>query len=141
MLARLWWSAWRRSRRGQTPCALGVKTRESARTKAHAWAHSDRSSPFKEEPLPAGSLSIADLGYLVRLDPQRDVERVRYRYLQMTNPEIVERLLQVEQAYAELAEQQAHLQFEMLEIQQHVMEQQPAHRRKREEEHGKPGIS
>src|SRR5258708_25747442 len=25
---------------------------------------SDRSSPFKEEPLPAGSLSIADLGYL-----------------------------------------------------------------------------
>jgi hypothetical protein len=25
---------------------------------------SDRSSPFKEEPLPAGSLYIADLGYL-----------------------------------------------------------------------------
>jgi hypothetical protein len=25
---------------------------------------SDRSSPFKEDPLPAGSLSLADLGYL-----------------------------------------------------------------------------
>jgi hypothetical protein len=77
----------------------------------------------------------------LRLDPQRDVERVRYRYLQMTKPEIVERLLQVEQAYAELAEQQAHLQFEMLEVQQQVMEQQTVYRRKREEEHGKPAIS
>jgi hypothetical protein len=33
----------------------------------------------------------------------------------MTKPEIVERLLQVEQAYAELAEQQARLQFAWLE--------------------------
>jgi hypothetical protein len=49
------------------------------------------------------------------IDPQRDINRARYRYLQMTKPEIVERLLQVEQAYAELAEQQARLQFAWLE--------------------------
>ncbi len=47
----------------------------------------------------------------MRIDPHRDVDRARYRYLQMTKPEIVERLLTVEQAYAELAEQQANLQF------------------------------
>ncbi len=47
----------------------------------------------------------------MRLDPHRDRDRARYRYLQMTKVEIIERLLQVEQAYAELAEQQARLQF------------------------------
>ena len=47
----------------------------------------------------------------VRIDPHRDVDRARYRYLQMTKPELVERLLTVEQAYADLAEQQAKLQF------------------------------
>ncbi len=54
----------------------------------------------------------------LRIDPQRDVERARYRYLQMTKPEIVERLLTVEQAYAELAEQQARLQFAWVELEQ-----------------------
>ncbi len=47
----------------------------------------------------------------LRIDPNRDVDRVRYRYLQFTKAEMVERLLIVEQAYAELAEQQAKLQF------------------------------
>ncbi len=56
----------------------------------------------------------------LRIDPQRDVERVRYRYLQMTKPEVVNRLLQVEQAYAELAEQQARLQFAWAEREQHI---------------------
>jgi len=51
----------------------------------------------------------------LRVDPHRDVDRARYRYLQMTKPEIVERLLQVEHAYAELADQQARLQFAWLE--------------------------
>jgi hypothetical protein len=51
----------------------------------------------------------------VRIDVERDVGRARYRYLQLTKSEIVERLLQVEQAYAELAEQQAHLQFKWAE--------------------------
>jgi hypothetical protein len=36
----------------------------------------------------------------------------------MTRPEIVGRLLQVEKAYAELAEQQVRLLFKLLEIQQ-----------------------
>jgi hypothetical protein len=56
----------------------------------------------------------------LRIDPQRNVERVRYRYLQMTKPEIVARLLQVEQAYAELSEQQARLQFAWAEREQHI---------------------
>lgn len=51
-----------------------------------------------------------------RIDPHRDIDRSRYRYLQMTKPEIVERLLIVEQAYAELAEQQAKLQFAWVEL-------------------------
>lgn len=56
----------------------------------------------------------------LRIDPQRDVDRARYRYLQMTKPEIVERLLQVEQAYAELSAQQARLQFAWAEREQHI---------------------
>ncbi len=56
----------------------------------------------------------------LRIDPQRDVERVRYRYLQMTKPEVVNRLLQVEQAYAELSEQHARLQFAWAEREQHI---------------------
>jgi hypothetical protein len=38
----------------------------------------------------------------------------------MTEPEIVERLLQVEHAYAELAEQQVRLQFAWLEKEEAV---------------------
>jgi hypothetical protein len=53
----------------------------------------------------------------LRVDPKRDVERVRYRYLQLTKHEIVERLLMVEQFYAENQEQLARLQFEMAEMQ------------------------
>jgi hypothetical protein len=63
----------------------------------------------------------------LRIDLHRDVGRARYRYLQMTKPEIVERLLIVEQAHAELVEQQARLQFELLEMQQ----QQSARQTKR----------
>lgn len=56
----------------------------------------------------------------LRIDPQRDIERARYRYLQMTKPEIVERLLYLEQAYAELSEQQAQLQFAWAEREQQI---------------------
>jgi hypothetical protein len=58
------------------------------------------------------------LAHPLRIDPQRDISRARYRYLQMTKPEIVERLLQVEQVYAELSEQQARLQFAWAEREQ-----------------------
>jgi hypothetical protein len=71
------------------------------------------------------------LTHPLRIDLQRDVERARYRYLQMTKPEIVERLLQVEQAYAELAEQQASLQFAWVEREQ----QQDANRASRPADH------
>ncbi len=54
----------------------------------------------------------------LRIDPNRTVERVRYRYLQQTKAELVERLLMVEQAYAEGQQQLARLQFELFEIQQ-----------------------
>jgi hypothetical protein len=68
----------------------------------------------------------------LRIDPRRDVDRVRYRYLQMTKPEVVERLLTVEQAYAELVEQQARLQFAWAEREQHIeasKSKQPARNR------------
>jgi hypothetical protein len=54
----------------------------------------------------------------LRIDANRDVDRARYRYVQLTKAEIVERLLTVEQAYAEMHQQLAQLQFELLEIQQ-----------------------
>jgi hypothetical protein len=57
----------------------------------------------------------------LRIDPNRDVDRARYRYLQMTKSDIVERLLTVELAYAECQQQLARLQFELLEIQQTQM--------------------
>ena len=60
-----------------------------------------------------GSISSKPL----RIDPERDVERARYRYMQQTKQEIVERLLLVEQYYAENQEQLARLQFELAEIQ------------------------
>lgn len=54
----------------------------------------------------------------------------------MTKPEIVGRLLTVEQAYAELAEQQARLQFELVEIQQQAMERQQSHKKRGGEKRG-----
>ncbi len=50
--------------------------------------------------------------------PERDVGRVRQRYLKQSKVDLVERLLIVEQAYAENQQQLARLQFELLEIQQ-----------------------
>lgn len=66
------------------------------------------------------STRTTTLAHPLRIDLQRDINRARYRYLQMTKPEIVERLLQVEQAYAELSEQQAQLQFAWAEREQHI---------------------
>ncbi len=57
-----------------------------------------------------------------RIEPLRDVNGKANR-----RPEIVERLLTVEQAHAELVEQQARLQFELFELQQ----QQSARQTKR----------
>lgn len=65
----------------------------------------------------------------LRIDPNRDVDRVRYRYLQLTKAEMVERLLIVEQAYADVHQQLAHLQFQLLE-QQEKEQRQARHQSK-----------
>jgi hypothetical protein len=51
-------------------------------------------------------------------DPGRDLGAVRRRYLRERKPDLVERLLFVEQAYIESQQQLARLQFELLD-QQH----------------------
>jgi hypothetical protein len=49
-----------------------------------------------------------------RIAAERDMDQARRRYLQTTKAELVERLLEVEQAYAHLQQQLARLQFELL---------------------------
>jgi hypothetical protein len=51
-------------------------------------------------------------------DPSRDLGAVRRRYLRERKPDLVERLLFVEQAYIESQQQLARLQFELLDQQQ-----------------------
>lgn len=63
----------------------------------------------------------------LRIDSNRDVDRVRYRYLQLTKAEMVERLLIVEQAYADVHQQLAHLQFQWLEQQEKEQRQARHH--------------
>jgi hypothetical protein len=53
-----------------------------------------------------------------RIDPERDVDRARQRYLKQSKVDLVERLLNVEQAYAENQQRLARLQFELVEMQQ-----------------------
>jgi hypothetical protein len=67
--------------------------------------------------------------HALRIDPHRDVDRARSRYLQITKPALVERLLQVEQAYAELAEAQAHLQFTWAELELRSVSERKQERR------------
>ena len=74
----------------------------------------------------------------LRIDPNRDVDRVRYRYLQLTKTEIVERLLTVEQVYAEVQQQLAQLQFHLLELEQKLVEEQRQTRRQSKRKGGKP---
>lgn len=68
--------------------------------------------------------SAAPTAQLLRIDPQRDVDRARYRYLHMPKAELVERLLTVEQAYAEEHDRLAHLQFQLLDQEHQRAEQQ-----------------
>ncbi len=56
--------------------------------------------------------------YRLPTDPQRDLGQVRRRYLRERKPDLVARLLFVEQAYIESQQQLARLQFELLEQQQ-----------------------
>jgi hypothetical protein len=72
----------------------------------------------------------------LRIDPNRDVDRVRYRYLQLTKAELVDRLLDVEQAYAEIHLQLAHLQFQLVEQEHQIAEQQQQGRRNHRQKEG-----
>ncbi len=56
--------------------------------------------------------------YRLPTDPERDLGSVRRRYLRESKPDLVARLLLVEQAYIESQQQLARLQFELLEQQQ-----------------------
>jgi hypothetical protein len=55
-----------------------------------------------------------------RIDADRDVDRVRLRYLLQPKADLVERLLSVEQAYATCQQQLASLQFELFDLQQQL---------------------
>ena len=57
-----------------------------------------------------------------RIDPDRDIQRVRQRYIQQTKDDLVERLIAVEQENATCQEQLARLQFEMLNLKLHLEE-------------------
>ena len=65
----------------------------------------------------------------LRIDPNRNVDRARLRYLHLTKAEIVERLLTVEQAYADLHLQLSQLQFQLLEQEQKLVEEQRQRKR------------
>ena len=70
--------------------------------------------------------------YSTRIDPDRNVDRARRRYMQASKADLVERLLEVEQEYAQTQQQLARLQFALLEAQQAkaaVGHRQPAPRR------------
>jgi hypothetical protein len=62
-----------------------------------------------------------ELAQLPHIDPDRDEQRVRYRYLRYTKAELVERLLYMEQAYAQSQQQLVQLQFAWLEQQENGM--------------------
>jgi hypothetical protein len=69
-----------------------------------------------------------------RIDPDRDIQRVRQRYLQQTKDDLVERLIAVEQEYATCQQQLARLQFELLDLKLHLeeaMRREPAQSKKR----------
>lgn len=54
------------------------------------------------------------------IDADRDVDRVRQRYLLQPKAHLVERLISVEQAYAACQQQLASLQFELVDLQQQL---------------------
>jgi uncharacterized Ntn-hydrolase superfamily protein len=89
---------------------------------AHAYyrEHSSSYQAIQARKRQGKSAKVPAQAHPLRIDSHRDVDRARYRYLQMTKPEIVDRLLHVEQAYAELSEQLTRLQFAWAEREQQI---------------------
>ncbi len=89
---------------------------------AHAYyrEHSDsyRAAQARKQQMIRKGKSTPRPAQPLRIDPKRDRERVRYRYLQMTKADLVERLLSVEQAYADVQQQLVQLQFQLIELEE-----------------------
>jgi len=89
---------------------------------AHAYyrEHSDsyRAAQARKQQMIRKGKSTPRPAQPLRIDPKRDRERVRYRYLQMTKADLVERLLSVEQAYADVHQQLVQLQFQLIELEE-----------------------
>ncbi len=112
------------------PEGRGVKKSailENAEAHAYYREHSDsyRAVQARKQRVVRGGKSVPRPAQPLRINPKRDRERVRYRYLQMTKAELVERLLTVEQAYADVHQQLVQLQFQLFE--QEEKEQRQAH--------------
>jgi hypothetical protein len=85
---------------------------------AHAYYRQHSTSYRQAQTRKRKGKVVTPVAQPLRIKRERNVDRVRSRYLQMTKSELVERLLIVEQSYAESQQQMAQLQFEWLEIQQ-----------------------
>ncbi len=85
---------------------------------AEAYAYYRRHSPSRRRTQGRASHQSVTTAYRLPTDPQRDLKQVRRRYLRERKPDLVERLLSVEQAYIESQQQLARLQFGLLEQQQ-----------------------
>ncbi len=72
----------------------------------------------------------------LRIDPGRDVQRVRQRYLLQSKGDLVDRLLAVEQELGETQRQLASLQFEVLALQQQVEQAERQAEQRKGRSHG-----
>jgi len=71
-------------------------------------AHRRRHPVVRKEPTAISPRSI---------DPDRDIHRVRSRYMRQNKGDLVERVLAMEQAYAESQQQLARIQFLLVDLQ------------------------
>jgi len=114
------------------PEGRGVKKSailENADAHAYYRKHSTSYQTMKQrDRKPRGKPASSSLQSL-HIDPNRNMDRARHRYVQMTKAELVERLLTVEQAYADVQQQFAQLQFQFLEQEQYQAEQQRQEKR------------
>jgi hypothetical protein len=74
----------------------------------------------------------------LRIDPDRDVQRVRQRYLLQHKADLVDRLLAVEQELGKTRQHLASLQFEVLDLKLRLEEfkEQPKNRKRPRQEEG-----
>jgi hypothetical protein len=110
---------------------------ENAEAHAYYQKHSTSYQTMKQRNRTQSRKPSAPNPQSLRIDPNRDVDRARYRYLQLTKAEIVERLLTVEQEYAEVHQQLAQLQFHLLELEHQRAEEQRQTRRQPQQKGGK----